>query len=62
MKANDQVAVKTGGDPRRPGVVLAVKKFSEDTMHLVSLGGYPPGIRFSNESGHQDGISVEKAG
>lgn len=41
MKVNDRVTVKTGGGPRRPGVVLAVEEFSEGTMYLVSLEDYP---------------------
>lgn len=61
MKVNDRVTVKTDGGPRRPGVVLAVEEFSEGTMYLVSLEDYPLGIWFFNESGHQDGIFVEKA-
>ncbi|EAA4072255.1 protein DsrB [Salmonella enterica subsp. enterica] len=61
MKVNDRVIVKTDGGPRRPGVVLAVEEFSEGTMYLVSLEDYPLGIWFFNESGHQDGIFVEKA-
>ena len=48
------------GGPRRPGVVLAIEEFSEGTMYLVSLEDYPLGIWFFNESGHQDGIFVEK--
>jgi hypothetical protein len=60
MQVNDRVTVKTDGGPRRPGVVLAVEQFSEGTMYLVSLEDYPMGIWFFNESGHNDGIFVEK--
>jgi hypothetical protein len=60
MKINDRVTVKTDGGPRRSGVVLAVEPFNEGTMYLVALEDYPLGIWFFNESGHPDGIFVER--
>ncbi len=59
MKVNDRVTVKTDGESRRPGTVLAVEDFSEGTMYLVSLEDYPMGIWFFNEINHSDGIFVE---
>lgn len=60
MKVNGRVTVKTDDGSRRPGVVLAVEKFSEGATYLASLGDYPPGIWFFNESGYQDGIPMGK--
>ncbi|MEH0873381.1 protein DsrB [Pectobacterium cacticida] len=59
MKVSDLVTVKTDGNKRREGVVLAVETFQEGTMYLVALEDYPAGIWFFNESDSQDGTFVE---
>ena len=59
MKVNDIVTVKTDGENRREGVVLAVEDFLEGTMYLVALDDYPAGIWFFNEVGKAEGTFVE---
>lgn len=59
MKVNDLVTVKTDGNVRREGVVLAIEVFQEGTMYLVSLKDYPAGIWFFNEVDSNDGTFVE---
>lgn len=59
MQVNDRVTVKTDGDPRREGVILAVEVFNEGTMYLVSLEDYPAGVWFFNEIDSRDGTFVE---
>ncbi|AUH00344.1 hypothetical protein CWC46_11335 [Prodigiosinella confusarubida] len=61
MKINDLVTVKTDGEARREGVILAVEVFQEGTMYLVSLKDYPAGIWFFNEinSSTPDSVFVE---
>ncbi|MEH2920957.1 protein DsrB [Samsonia erythrinae] len=59
MKVNDLVTVKTDGNTRREGTILAVETFQEGTMYLVALQEYPAGIWFFNEVDSQDGTFVE---
>ncbi|MGV3346239.1 protein DsrB [Enterobacteriaceae bacterium LUAb1] len=59
MKVDDWVTVKTDGEGRRPGKILAMEPFNEGTMYLIALKDYPMGVWFFNENGHQDGLFVE---
>lgn len=59
MKVNDVVTVKTDGESRREGVILAVEVFQEGIMYLVALPDYPAGIWFFNEQGMPEGTFVE---
>lgn len=59
MKVNDVVTVKTDGEQRREGVILAVDEFQEGIMYLVALPDYPAGIWFFNEVGTPEGTFVE---
>ncbi|MCV9880411.1 protein DsrB [Brenneria izbisi] len=59
MKVNELVTVKTDGEVRREGVILAIEEFQEGTMYLVSLKDYPAGIWFFNEVESKDGTFVE---
>ncbi|KHN53562.1 protein DsrB [Pectobacterium fontis] len=59
MKVHDLVTVKTDGNTRREGTVLAVETFQEGIMYLVALKDYPAGIWFFNEVDSKDGTFVE---
>lgn len=59
MKVNDLVTVKTDGELRREGVILAVEEFNEGIMYLVALDDYPAGVWFFNEIDSRDGTFVE---
>ncbi|ACT06388.1 MULTISPECIES: protein DsrB [Dickeya] len=59
MNVNDVVTVKTDGEVRREGVILAVEPFQEGTMYLIALDNYPEGIWFFNELNSREGVFVE---
>lgn len=59
MNVGDAVTVKTDGEVRRSGVILAVESFQEGVMYLVALPAYPDGVWFFNESNSAEGIFVE---
>ncbi|SLM62408.1 MULTISPECIES: protein DsrB [Dickeya] len=59
MNVGDAVTVKTDGEVRRAGRILAVEPFQEGVMYLVALKDYPDGIWFFNELGSSEGIFVE---
>ncbi|MGM3159973.1 protein DsrB [Dickeya undicola] len=60
MNVNDMVTVKTDGEVRREGVILAVEPFQEGTMYLIALEEYPEGIWFFNELNSPEGVFVER--
>ncbi|TYL43687.1 protein DsrB [Dickeya sp. ws52] len=59
VNVNDVVTVKTDGEVRREGVILAVEPFQEGTMYLIALDNYPEGIWFFNELNSREGVFVE---
>ncbi|MCL6404789.1 protein DsrB [Dickeya dadantii] len=59
LNVNDVVTVKTDGEVRREGVILAVEPFQEGTMYLIALEDYPEGIWFFNELSSPEGVFVE---
>ncbi|MEQ4511727.1 protein DsrB [Dickeya zeae] len=59
MNVNDVVTVKTDGETRRKGTILAVEPFQEGTMYLIALEDYPEGVWFFNERDNPEGIFVE---
>lgn len=60
LNVNDVVTVKTDGEVRREGVILAVEPFQEGTMYLIALEDYPEGIWFFNELNSPEGVFVER--